>query len=91
MMSEFQKIWAYYEGSKFVEERLKVDNALKEGIKQGLPFAGYQQMTNCPESLRERYNELAEQAKAAEERKRDPFLEGFLGENGSYIPREPRR
>lgn len=68
------------------EISLQRDERLRDGIRQNLPFYAFQQKTGCPGHLQKRYEELQLQAKQEVERQSDKFLEGFLSENGSYIP-----
>lgn len=80
---------ARYNADLFAKD-LQIDNALREGIENGMNFEQFSAQTRCPKSLQGRYKELEQQAAAAEARKHDAFLEGFMGDNGSYIPREPK-
>ena len=78
------------ENSKW-ERDLRIDAELSKGISQGLKFSEFQQISGCPSHLRNRYDTLTEQARRAEEAKNDGFLQGFMSENGSYIPRDFKR
>ena len=58
------------------------DHLLREGIEKGMSFNDYSKKTGCPEPLRERYEDLADEYRVAERRRNDPFLKGFMGQGG---------
>lgn len=75
---------ARYSADLFAKD-LQIDNALREGIENGMSFEQFAAQTRCPKSLQGRYEELEQQAAAAEARKNDAFLQGFQTD---HVPKD---
>ena len=69
------------------QSSLETDREMRTAIEKGWPFARLKAESNCPESLRGRYEQLQQMADAEERRTREDriFLDALTGKDHELL------